>query len=132
MEEAVTKNGAMHKSSRKGSINHRATKARDRERRARSSRRAPRVAIAATTSAPTQRLSVLQANDDDDNEVSHTKSFADLKRNQQDDGITSVPVRHVTSDVTGTPPRHSTPVRASSATASAPNLSGILVLCSTC
>jgi len=64
--------------------------------------------------------SVVTALDSDQSMSSRGPS--DNRKHKQDDVIT--PLRHVTSDVTGTPMLHSTPVRTPATTVSAPNLTG--------
>jgi len=108
-----------------------ATKSRRRGRSAE-----PRTAIDDTSTA--ERSSNSEANndgddDDDDDQIRRTKSstgYSIHERHRHDDVIT--PVRRVTSDVTGTPLRHSTPmitrhdvVGRTPVTVRDPNLSGI-------
>jgi len=130
-------NGVMQESSNEASSvdDDRVTLTKARERR--SSLRA-RVAIDTTTCAQTsQYSSVLKADDDDDDdEMNSLKSLSTRRRQRNDDkthGITCS-LRHVTSDVTGTQLRHSTPIRVTPATVSAPDLSGNFIqglLCDT-
>jgi len=107
--EAVTTNGVKHESS-----SDQVTEARERATQA--------------------ERSSSRSGDDVGDQIRHTSSSADLsrprphtyRRNRCDDGMTAV--RHVTSDVSGTPPlppRHITPIRRTPAVTSAPNLAGV-------
>ena len=115
--EATAANGAMHESSGDALESHRVTKARER----RSSRRSGRVVVDA---AAIDCSSGGKAADGAGDHIRRdTKSPAELGPSRQVGGSGNTSARHVTSDVTGTPPRHSTPIRGTPATVSAPNLS---------
>jgi len=129
--ERVTTDAVVHESVNEAPVNHPVTASRER----RGSQEANVADDTVQVQCSSSRNAVDDVDDDDD-KIRQTKSSADTSRptyrkNRRDNGIISV--RRVTSDIRGTPVRHSTPIRThhhhvireTPTTVSAPNLSGI-------